>query len=265
MLRNGDYTSCVEWADFNGDGYPDLAAGGWWAAVCVFENRAGILDTIPTWQWRPGTIRDLVCEALVSADLANAHLEGIVDALDGDGQRRLFTLRNRPVQFLDSVTVEGTRVPASGFCFDPLIGWVSFAAPPPSGTGNVVCFYRYSTHPDLAVTNWDPPHGNHLFRNTTPVGAAAQREGTLVPRISAWPNPFSSVVSLQLTASSLPEVRIVDATGRLVRSFPPSSLLRPPSSLTWDGRDDAGRILPSGTYLAIAGLSRLKLVRTAGN
>ena len=262
MLRADRYSSCVAWADLNGDEYPDLAAGGWWEPAVVFENQAGVLDTTPTWSWSDPSY--LVCEAIVFGDVTNGHLASVTEAHDGDGQRKLFNLHRRPIQFLDSVCVDSVRVPVAGFCSDPLMGWVSFASAPPSGTGNVVFFYRYSMAPDLAVTNWDASHGNYLFLNTTPVGIATHREEPKTSRLTAWPNPFRTTVRLLVAARSSSDVRIVDASGRQVRILRVSrSPLSTAYSLSWDGRDEAGRPVAPGVYFAGLGSAnpRLKLVR----
>jgi hypothetical protein len=68
--------------------------------------------------------------------------------------------------------------------------------------------------------------------------------------ITCQPNPATGTTTIHLTPfasrRSPLALRIFDAQGRLVRSF--SSLLSPPSSLTWDGADDFGQPLPSGAY-----------------
>ena len=68
--------------------------------------------------------------------------------------------------------------------------------------------------------------------------------------VSCEPNPCRGMTRISLkpqASSSRPlTLRIYDAQGRLVRSL--SSLLSFPSSLTWDGSDDLGQPLPSGTY-----------------
>jgi len=223
-----------------------------------------VLDTIPAWAWYPATPGSLVCEAVVFGDLTNGHLVEVVDTFDGDGQRKLFNLHRRPIQFLDSVWVDSVRVPVAGFCSDPLVGWVSFASAPPSGTGNVVFFYRYSMAPDLAVTNWDASHGNHLFLNTTPVGIATHHKELETSRLTAWPNPFRTAVRLLVAARSSSDLRIVDASGRQVRILRvPRSPLSTSYSLSWDGRDEAGRQVAPGVYFAALGStgSALKLVR----
>ncbi|MGB0639131.1 MAG: hypothetical protein ACPGTU_07365, partial [Myxococcota bacterium] len=43
------YASAVRLSDWDGDGDLDLAAGGWWSPVVVFENRAGTLSSSPVW------------------------------------------------------------------------------------------------------------------------------------------------------------------------------------------------------------------------
>ena len=263
MLQANQYSSCVAWADVNGDGYPDLAAGGWWEPVVMFENHAGVLDTTPTWSWPASNPSDLVCEAVVFGDLANGHLVALVEAVNGDGQRKLFNLHQRPVQFLDSVCVDGVRVPAAGFCSDPLIGWVSFASAPPTGSANVVFFYRYSVNPDLAVTNWDPSHGNHVFLNTTPAGIAGPPEPLVAPRLEAWPNPAAGLMKVALSGTAtLPgrEVVVYDMAGRAVRTLSGAG-----HQWTWDGRDETGGPVAPGVYFAECGSARLKLVRVSHN
>jgi hypothetical protein len=268
MLRANQYSSCVAWADVNGDEYPDLAAGGWWEPAVVFENHAGVLDTTPTWSWIPSNRTDLVCEAVVWGDLANRHLSSVNESNSGDGVRKLFNIHRRPLQALDSVYVDGARVPVAGYCSDLLGGWVSFAAAPPAGINNVVFFYRFSEAPDLAVTNWDQSHGNHVFLNTTPVGVATPREQVEPIRLTAWPNPFRATVRLLVAARISSDVRIVDVSGREVRILrTPQSPTPIPYSLSWDGRDEAGRLVTPGVYFAALGPASpsLKLVRVSQN
>jgi hypothetical protein len=157
-------------------------------------------------------------------------------------------------------------VPSAGFCCDPVAGWFSFAAAPPAGTDNVVCYYRYSAYPDLAVTNWDPSHGNHLFVNTTGVAVAAPQETPRLTGFSAWPNPFRRAVSLQITTNGSAGLTILDAAGRRVRSFPAVSCkLSAVSSFLWDGLDESGEPVAPGVYFAECGNARLKLVRVSLN
>jgi len=71
----------------------------------------------------------------------------------------------------------------------------------------------------------------------------------LVLSLACEPNPFSSSTVLHMTAGPLDHLPahlcIYDVQGRLVRAL---AVRREPQTI-WDGRDDAGRRLPSGTYL----------------
>ncbi len=60
------------------------------------------------------------------------------------------------------------------------------------------------------------------------------------------PNPFSERVLLRWEgpAGQATTVTVVDALGRRVRAFRAT----PPGAVTWDGRDDGGRVLPAGRY-----------------
>ena len=64
------------------------------------------------------------------------------------------------------------------------------------------------------------------------------------------PNPFSPGTTVQYRLASPAEVRLTvhDATGRLVRMLEEERIPAGPHAVLWDGRDDAGHWLASGTY-----------------
>jgi flagellar hook assembly protein FlgD len=67
----------------------------------------------------------------------------------------------------------------------------------------------------------------------------------------AAPNPFTSLSSVTLwgvDGSSYMEV--YDIAGRLVRDIPvpPDAVSHEAVTLTWDGRDSEGRVVPGGVY-----------------
>ncbi len=66
----------------------------------------------------------------------------------------------------------------------------------------------------------------------------------------AYPNPSRGAVQvdLQLDAPSVVESRVVDVSGRLVRTLT-RELPGGPSRIVWDGRDDQGRRAAAGVYL----------------
>jgi hypothetical protein len=75
---------------------------------------------------------------------------------------------------------------------------------------------------------------------------------------AVFPNPFHSSISISLdhlTTGPLDHFsfRVFDAQGRLIRTLLVSSLLSPPSSLTWDATDARGLPVPSGIYFITVG------------
>lgn len=81
---------------------------------------------------------------------------------------------------------------------------------------------------------------------------------------AAYPNPFSQTASFRLTVDRPGELdlRIVDASGRTIKSL--DSGATAPGSLVyrWDGRDNRGRQVPSGVYFVNASLNGTKLSKT---
>jgi hypothetical protein len=71
-----------------------------------------------------------------------------------------------------------------------------------------------------------------------------------------YPNPFNPVtkVAFTLERSAQVSLRVFDVQGRAVRTLLDSYLSSGPRVIAWDGRDDRGRQLASGTYfLRLAG------------
>ncbi|MEO0098120.1 MAG: T9SS type A sorting domain-containing protein [candidate division WOR-3 bacterium] len=205
MLRNTRYASCVAFGDCNGDGFLELAAGGWWEPICVFENRNGVLDTLPTWSYSMGN--NLVCEMIMWGCFGNDHLQNETFSAIGDGQRKLFLIPNTAVQFLRSVKINSSPLPDSLFAFDFLSGYFSLRHPL-TNSETLKIDYTYSPYGDLGVTNWDQPSGNLLFLNTSPpVGIAAKGD-------------LRKTKSHSLLLEEVKgEVKIWDASGRVVKKF----------------------------------------------
>jgi hypothetical protein len=74
------------------------------------------------------------------------------------------------------------------------------------------------------------------------------RAAVLKPNV---PNPFNPRTELrfELRDAGRTRLTIFDARGMLVRRLVDATLGAGPHVRTWDGRDDAGRAVPSGTYL----------------
>jgi hypothetical protein len=86
-------------------------------------------------------------------------------------------------------------------------------------------------------------------------GAAAisASEIPLPTSIRAQPNPFTADtrVSFALPASGSVVVKIVDVTGRTVRTLLDGARPEGAHHVRWDGRDDAGQSVAAGIYVAV--------------
>lgn len=73
-----------------------------------------------------------------------------------------------------------------------------------------------------------------------------------VARLDCFPNPFNPVTTLRIDGAEGRRVRLTvhDAAGRLVRVLHEGVVADASLAVAWDGRDEAGRELPAGVYLA---------------
>src|SRR6185503_13710962 len=68
--------------------------------------------------------------------------------------------------------------------------------------------------------------------------------------LSAWPNPAVGSVALRFAMPSAenPSLKIYDVSGRHIRTLVTKSRSSGDQELLWDGNDDQGRSVASGTY-----------------
>jgi len=214
LQRSNTYSSCVAWGDANNDGFLDLAAGGWWEPVVVYENLGGTLDTTPAWSWYHHD--SLVCESVLWGDTRNRHLVSTDEAASGDGARKLFRLHHIPFQGFSGIDVCGIPVSRSDYCFDPLTGYVTLDSAPPSDTNDVVFHYTYSAYPDLGLTNWEPSDHNYVFYNNTPVSVTERSAVRVRARldISSVFGSSDLKLSVSLPDRTTGSVAVFTAAGR---------------------------------------------------
>ena len=84
------------------------------------------------------------------------------------------------------------------------------------------------------------------------VGGEAPGRDSGVGAVAAFPNPFADRIEIRFAAPREPgnvRVRIVDATGRLVRRLTVRADGSGEGSLQWDGRSDDGVSAPAGVYV----------------
>ncbi len=82
----------------------------------------------------------------------------------------------------------------------------------------------------------------------------ARLKAANLPKITVFPNPFSKLTKISFEkvqgAKSI-GLKIYDATGRVVRSFPIINMCNPNKSVVsvyWNGMNNAGNSLPAGVY-----------------
>lgn len=261
LLTNTQYCSCVEWGDPNNDGWLDLAAGGWWEPVVVFENINGTFNTTPGWSWNGGS--NLVCETVMWNDVDGSSVVTITEYKSGDGNKKLFYLNHHPIQGFNGIKVNSIPISLADYTYDPLTGWISLKDAPASGTDNIEISYQYARYPDLGVTNWTRNVGNYLFTNTI-VGIEEQVAQVPSQKINlfVYPNPFSNNLTIKfqipgtVNNSTIWDMqseispRVYDATGRLIKTFNLGpGILHQGSTLVWDGTDNYNKKLPCGVYI----------------
>lgn len=181
---------------------------------------------------------------------------------------------NAPPGEFDAVApIEGARIPYAL----PTLSWS--AAIDPNGDAPVSYRVRLGTQPDLAEaveftiegqTESEPPvrlsSGTYYWKVDALDPQGARREGSVqsfvvaiptdapVPMqaasITCAPNPFNPRTELRLNVPRAGQARVevFDARGRRVRSLFAGSIASGPSTLVWDGDDDAGRACASGIY-----------------
>ncbi|WP_432727153.1 flagellar hook assembly protein FlgD [Variovorax sp. W6] len=92
---------------------------------------------------------------------------------------------------------------------------------------------------------------NQLLQATSLIGYNVLSPGstltTKTPETGKEPASQAFAVELPGTASDV-EIKIVDATGKVVRTIDAGSMTEGVNAVTWDGKDDAGNVVPAGAY-----------------
>ncbi|MEW5924283.1 MAG: FG-GAP-like repeat-containing protein [Candidatus Zixiibacteriota bacterium] len=148
--RSGDggYGSAIALYDYDNDGDDDLAAGRWWDKLRVYENLGDSLSSNPVWRAGPAT----VVEEVAWIDVDGDGVEEFADTVYTAGDRKLFYTEKHPLQSIDSVYADGTKLANADYCYDIIDGWVSLGNEPGD---NIIIFYQFSYKNDVTISNWD--------------------------------------------------------------------------------------------------------------
>ena len=71
--------------------------------------------------------------------------------------------------------------------------------------------------------------------------------------LSAYPNPFNPQTTIHFTVGRPEQVRVAvfDINGKLVRTLADQVFETGAQELSWQGRDNSGRAVGSGTYIVV--------------
>jgi len=114
---------------------------------------------------------------------------------------------------------------------------------------------------DTGGTNAGSAYIYQPIETGTAVGDGPIPPGRLA--LSSHPNPFNpcTEIELALDAALAVDLDIYDVSGRCVRRLLRAETVAEDRSVAWDGRDDDGVRLPSGTYVCVAEAGGLRTVR----
>jgi len=235
---NVGYRATPVYADWNGDGARDLVVGDLSGKIHLFLNSGS--DTEP----------DFLAESLAQTATGDLVVDGVrsspvVMDLDGDGDVDLLSGNtNGQVLYYENIgsgaapLFDGfTLIEADGAPIDydgtprsrPFVGdwtgdgYLDLLA----GQANGAVYLYEGGASDVASL---PP----LARLGLP-----------------WPNPANPRVNVNLQVDRIGDVVVTvhDAAGRRMATLYAGSVAPGSLELTWNGRDDSGRELPSGLYL----------------
>lgn len=111
--------------------------------------------------------------------------------------------------------------------------------------------HRISGTTGTAAASYDVTLASNPRNCTSPVTGIGNTPAYPSLKLTIGPNPFSAVTNVEFTISSpaTVNVSVYSVKGERVRALDVTNYRQGTNRILWDGNDDAGRSLPSGTYL----------------
>ncbi len=163
-------------------------------------------------------------------------------------------------QYLVQVRIEQTQTNAGVFVMPIDLKFTTFNGAVRRRVENDqrVQYYSFLLNANVQGAAFDPDHW--ILAQVTQVAPTAVGPPDLAANLSAYPNPFNPATNLRFTVPTAGPVQlaIYDVRGHHVRTLLHEEHPAGAGTIRWDGADDAGRALASGTYYArlVAGASR---------
>jgi hypothetical protein len=149
--------------------------------------------------------------------------------------------------------------------------------PSPTGDGEIILQYRVLNGPvggTIGIQNaamnvgtnyffpvanpatYGPANGRAIkFTTVLPTSGVEAPPGSLQPEnpfalYGSWPNPFRGVTTINFSLPHEGQARLAvyNVAGQLVRTLTDGVLPAGSQSVSWDGRNQAGRSVPGGVY-----------------
>lgn len=179
--------------------------------------------------------------------LTRGHNRGLFNLAQEDG----YTVLVSPQ---DTEWATGDAADWAQLTFAPWQIWNGGVPPDMVGVDAVVHLISDDIYIDIRFESWTAANGGGGFSYTRATGpmVPVDRVTAAGPALRAAPNPFNpaTVLRFELVDDAPVALTLHDARGRKVRALLAGTLAAGAHAARWDGRDDAGRAVAAGTYIA---------------
>lgn len=147
----------------------------------------------------------------------------------------------------------GSPFEAGTPCFSGNFGWTKVDVDLSAYAGAIQICFRFGSDGEGGGEGWLVDDIDVHGMDTTVDAPEFVADGIALKLSPGHPNPFNPRTRIDLTIPSEGAVRllVLDPTGRVVRTLVDGVYAGGQRSVIWDGRDDAGRSLPSGVYYSV--------------